>query len=303
MTKAVDPFSRRVFLAGLAAAPTLTGAPANGAAPAPSGALSLATQLGGEPLLLRSEARFAGAISSLRFRGMEYVNADDHGRLFQGAVQFEGLGECLNPTLGGSSTDRRRGSSRLLSQAIAPARWVTTTQMAWWNRAGEDVCTTPGGLRRRPAARGRLSDVLFTQRHRFDASSTPRVVEAEVIVTLGSPRHDVVVEALTLYAPPAFDTFYLWRGGRLTLDDDLGRPGERADPVVLSTADGRHAFTLLSREGVAGHGRWRFPVTSKVNLVFRPAGRMEAGHHRFGCAWTIGSRAEVATVLARLASP
>lgn len=296
MTADAHRLGRRAVLAGLGAAPAMLAGPTLGA----NGGLVLETRLGREPLRLRSEARFAGAISSMRFRGFEYVNAFDHGRLFQGAVQFEGLGECLNPTLGGSSTDRRRGSSRLLSQAIGSERWETTTQMAWWNRVGEDVCTTPGGVRRRPAGRGRLSDVLFTQRHCFDAPLAPGVVETEIVLTLGSPRSDVIVEALTLYAPPAFTAFHLWRDGRLIADDDLGRPGERPDPVVLSTADGAHAFALLSRQGVSGHGRWRFADTSKVNLVYRPSGGLEAGHHSFRCAWAIGTRAEVAAALSAL---
>lgn len=255
---------------------------------------SLTVALAGDPLTLRSDRRFAGVISSLQFRGMEYVNAADHGRLLQSAVQFDGLGECLNPTQAGSSTDRERSSSHLLSFHAAGGLWETTTQAAWWNRRSADVCTTPEGVRRRPAGGGRLSDVLITHRHRFGASFAPTAAESEVIVTLGSPRDGIIVEALTLYAPPAFATFHAWRDGLLTLDDDLANPGERFEPRILSTADGAHAFGFLSRAGPAGYGRWRFDDCSKLNIVYRLRGPRPARHLYFNLAWAIGTRAEVA---------
>ena len=290
--------SRRALLGGLTA---VAGSVAGGGVlRAQNRGLALDAALGGEPVSLRSERRFAGAISSLRYRGVEYVDANDHGRLFQGAVQFGGLGECFNPTLAGASRDRSRSTSRLLDAEVGGDLWATTTQMAYWNRPG-DVCTTPRGLRRRPANRVRLSDVLYTQRHRFGALAAANAVEAEIAVSLASPAERVVIEALTIYTPALFDTVHRLNDGGLALDEVVATsPGERPEPRILSTADGTHAVSLISLQGPAGHGRWRFATSSKLNLVFRPSGSLPPGHHRFRCAWAIGTREEVAAALRTL---
>jgi hypothetical protein len=89
----------------------------------------------GEPLVLRSNAGFAGAVSSLRFRGVEHLDAADHGRLLQGAISFDAHGECLNPTQAGSSSDKPgRSTSRLLSASLGPTGYRTITRMAYWLR-------------------------------------------------------------------------------------------------------------------------------------------------------------------------
>lgn len=258
--------------------------------------LTLETTVTGEPLVLRSERRFAGAITSLRFRGVEHVDAADHGRLFQTAVQFGGLGECLNPTQAGASRDRSRSTSRLLSATVAADVWETTTQAAFWHRPS-DRCTTLEGVRRRPANRTRLSEALIGVRHRFGSPVHPHAVETEVTITLSEAEPQVVVEALTLYAPAAFDTFHAVAPRRLIPDyEAVARPGERPEPRIVSTSDGAHAVSLFSRDGAAGHGRWRFPTVGKLNLVFRP-GRLEAGSHVWRCGWAVGTREEVAAAV------
>ena len=45
-----------------------------------------------------SSSYFKGAISSVKYKGIELINSADRGRLLQSAVSFDGMGECLNPT-------------------------------------------------------------------------------------------------------------------------------------------------------------------------------------------------------------
>ena len=56
----------------------------------PNKSLSLTHMIGADALTIRSEPKFAGAISSLTYRGQEYVNSTDHGRLMQGAIAYDG---------------------------------------------------------------------------------------------------------------------------------------------------------------------------------------------------------------------
>lgn len=264
--------------------------------------LELDTALAGEPLTMVSEARFAGAVSSLLYRGIDYVDRSDHGRLFQGAVQYGGLGEALNPTQGGASRDRAASTSRLMVANVGGALWDVTTQAAYWLRP-RDRWTPPGEDPQRAANRTRLSDTLITHRHRFGALADPRAVAAEAIFTLAAPQPSVVVEAFTLYAPAAFSVFHSFRDGMLTLDETVeSQPGERAWPTVVSTPDGAHAFALVSRaQRPVGYGRGRFPTCSKLNLVFRPPNGLEVGSHSYPAAWTLGTLVEVAATLGALA--
>lgn len=287
---------RRLVLGGLTAALTGMAAPAFGA----NRDLRLTTSLGGRPVVMRSDARFAGAVSSLRLGGREYVDDNDHGRLFQGAVQFMGAGECLNPTQAGASRDRTRSTSRIVTARVGGDSWDVTTQAAYWLRP-RDSCALDGRSRR-ALNRTRLSPTLITQRHRFGAFGDLPAVASEMLVSLSEPRSDAVVEAFTIYTPPAFSRFELFQDGVLAADPDVvGSPGERPVPIVLSTEDGQAAFAFLSRnEEPCGYGRWRFSDCSKLNLVYRPRDGLPAGSRGWSAAWTAGSRDEVLAALRTL---
>lgn len=287
---------RRMVLGGLSAALAGVAAPACAA----NRELELRTRLGGRAVVVRSEARFAGAISSMRIGGREYVDDNDHGRLFQGAVQFMGAGECLNPTQAGASRDRTRSTSRIVIARIGDDSWDVSTQAAYWLRP-RGSCSLDGRSRR-ALNRTRLSPTLITQRHRFGAFGDLPAVAAEMLVSLSEPRTDAVVEAFTLYTPPEFSRFELFQDGALVDDPDVdASPGERLTPVVLSTPDGRDAFAFLSRNAEpCGYGRWRFSDCSKLNLVYRPAEGLAAGSRSWSAAWAAGSREDVLSVLRTL---
>src|SRR4051794_1659541 len=51
----------------------------------------------GTPLQIGTTDRLAGAIASLTWNGMEFIDQLDHGRELQSASSFEDLGECYNP--------------------------------------------------------------------------------------------------------------------------------------------------------------------------------------------------------------
>ena len=63
---------------------------------------SISAKVYGSQLTISTSARLAGAIGSLTWNGIEFINQDDHGRELQSASSFDGLGECFNPTEAGS---------------------------------------------------------------------------------------------------------------------------------------------------------------------------------------------------------
>jgi hypothetical protein len=258
-------------------------------------------KIGDDTLTMRSEAKFAGAISSLTFRGQEYVNSDDHGRLMQGAIAYNLRYECLNPTQAGGSRDRnnigqRSSSKRLLSYVTKENDVFITTRMAYWLRPGM-TCQIPGVGRAPVDNRQRLSGDTYHITHRFDLNGLPNLALMNITYTIEKAYDYAVVEALTIYSPPAFNTFHSIDPltGTLTPEPTL-TSDETPAPVILSTADGAHAIAFISLQKGATYARFRFPDTNKISLVYRDADGI-TGENSYRAAWAIGTREEVATRL------
>lgn len=260
----------------------------------------------GEPLVVASHRGFGGAVSSIRFRGVEFIDAADHGRLLQGAISFDGHGECDNPTLAGASSDKPgRTASRLLAASAGPARYATVTRMAYWLRPGQ-TCTAPDGGPMRARNRARLSDVVYSQTFTPAWGGRANAVHTRIAFTTARPRARAVVEAMTAYAPARFSVVHTYDPARGRLQRDAaGAIGEQPHPIVLATPDGASALGLLSltQDPRPGYGRFAFEGVSKINLVFRPEGPFAAGVHPYDAVWIVGTLAEVEASLRALAPP
>ena len=271
----------------------------------PTQPIVLSRTIGKDRVTIRSEAEFAGAISSLMFRGQEYINSADHGRLMQGAIAYNGRFECLNPTQAGSSRDRlnfnnRSSSRRLRTFVTAEGDLYISTRMAYWRRPGMS-CDTPSfgpgfrpGFGRSPVDnQKRLSDDTYSISHRFALNGRPNVVGAHIEFNIASVYRSAVVEALTIYTPPIFNTFHSLNSktGAVTLEPTLTAQ-ETASPAILSTADGTHAIAFLSLQAGAAYARFRFAETTKISLVYRETGSI-TGNKTYSAAWVIGTRDEV----------
>lgn len=103
--------------------------------PAHANDVSINYSVNGNPLVVSASAdRFAGAIVSLTFRGVQYVDIYDHGREIQSAIQLDNLGECYNPNEAGSETDGTGQTTTSILHLISNTNNVlqTQTQPAFW---------------------------------------------------------------------------------------------------------------------------------------------------------------------------
>ena len=262
--------------------------------------------IGPDLLTITSAPKFAGAISSLTYRGQEYVNSADHGRLMQGAIAYNGALECLNPTQGGGSRDRNNIGQRSTSQRLRT--FVTredalhvSTRMAYWLRPGTKC---PGvdasGAQNRAVNSTRLSGDIYEISHSFGLNGRPSVVSLDIKYTIEKAYVSAVVEALTVYTPLAFNTFHSVnpQTGGLTLEPTV-TPDETNAPVILSTSDGAHAIAFVSLQAGATYARFRFPDTNKISLVYRDTDGI-TGLNQYNAAWVIGTRDEVRVEVATL---
>ena len=283
-----------LLLLGLALA-----APSRASEPTPIAAA--VWRIGREPLRIEAAQGLAGAVSSIRFRGREYIDAADHGRELQGAVQF-GLGECLNPTLAGASRDRPgRSSSVLLSVSAGPSRYRVSTRMAYWLRPGAP-CTPDVGPRTKAPNRTAVSDLVYSQDMTPGYEGHANAVLVRVAIRSREPRPPASVEALTGYMPPDFDTFLLYDAQERTFrqDDALAdTSGERDSPMILSTADGRSAMGVVGLPAAVEprYAGYHSPIVGKWAVVYHETAPFVPGTHRYACVWIVGTRAEVEATL------
>ncbi len=261
----------------------------------------------GRPVMVTATSRSAGAIESLQWGGVEFLDANDHGRHLQSAVSFDGLTECDNPTEAGSSWDGNRPqstSSRLRKAVVTNNTLRTSSQMAYWLRRGHR-----SGACKKALNDGDSSPVSSTRliKSVHFLPGYENVLEHRITFDLARPRALAQFEVLTAYMPYKFGAFYRLDPAADRLEALSDGPGEQELPVVLATADGTHALGLFTPQGAGpglvgpGYGRWRFKSArvTKSNVVFRQRDAA-AGPHRFVVYTVFGSLDDVRASLGRL---
>jgi hypothetical protein len=266
--------------------------------------LEIRAQVQDGEIILRTSAHFAGAVASLRFRGVEYIDIKDHGRQMQSASSFDRLGECYNPTEAGSRDDRGRSTSRLLRAVAGPTWLETQTEMAFWLAPGTAYGQACGERTevRRAANAGERGGHVLRKRVSF-VPGIPGLLLYEASYYVPEARSSAVFEATTAYLPKSFSAHWLFR---MDTDELLpaSREGEQALPVIIASADGRHAMGVWSPElpqDGGGYGRFTFPDVEKWNCVFRERDIRAHATYRHRCFVAVGTVEEVKHAL-RLAA-
>ena len=281
----------------------------------PLGRAVIRGKAGPSDIVITTTPRVAGAVHSLTWDGKEFVDSLDHGRQIQSASNFDCgqkfIPEVFNPTEAGSMADGAgpTSTSRLQKLEAKGNELTARSQMAFWLKPGEKSLGHPA------RNGGPLSDHRLEKRVRIGYGGLPHAVAFDVTFTVPKgERHTFAqFEALTGYMPWEFRTFWAFdaKAGRL-VPLPPGQ-GEQAAPVVLSTADGKHAMGVYTPgtpgKGYApvGYGRWAFERerVTKWNCVFRlrdPNG-VPAGAYPFLCVAVVGSRSDCEATLAALVNP
>jgi len=275
----------------------------------PSGDAQISAPFGGSKIVIKTTTRLAGAIDSLTWNGMEFIDSHDHGRQLQSASAFynggpDGKSEGFNPTEAGSSFDGKgpTSTSKLLAVEAKGNVLKTRSQMAFWLRPGQK---SKFGVARNTKA---LSDHLFEKTVTIGAMGMPNVIRYET--TFIVPNHErhtkARFETVTAYLPPEFSLIqHLDRvTGKLELLDS--GPKEQKDPVVVSTPDGRHAMGIITANLPAplvgptyGYRHYEKAKVVKWNSVYRVAdkGGIKTGPYSYVSYIPIGTREMVRTAL------
>jgi hypothetical protein len=248
---------------------------------------------------LEASARFAGAVSSLTFRGKEYVDIRDHGRELQSAASFDGLGECFNPTEAGNApdSDGESSSSKLL-RAKGGRTWIETeVDMAFWLPPEFDYkkpCNA-GGTISHSVNKSIRNGYLLKKRISLGSAKEGNVISDRVSYVVPEAHKSGTFEAVTLYTPSEFTRRYILNLANESLES-TNIFGEQEFPVILATADGSNAVGLYSPQLPQmgrGYGSFSFANTQKINCVFREVNISAQEKFSYGCFLAVGSLAEV----------
>ncbi len=283
------------------------------AAPKIHGTSEIRGAYGTEEIIIRTCDRMAGAISSLTWKGKEFIDAADHGRELQSASNFDVNGdiqcETFNPTEAGSCRDGDgpTSTSRLLYLHAAGNELVTTNQMAFWLAPGQKS----GGIPARNTTL--LSQHVLAKCVRIGIPGFPKVIDYRVSFLLPPDERHVqgVFEALTGYMPADFSDFWRFNLTTRQLEPAGKGPGEIPAPLIFSTPDGRYAMGIYAPPNPAapkpGYGRFDFPrqKVTKWNCVYRvtcPAGLPPTGYD-YRMFVIVGTLADARATLEALSRP
>lgn len=268
---------------------------------------------GKSEIVITTTDRLAGAIHSLTYDGVEFIDSHDHGRQLQSASNLDFRskfsGETFNPTEAGSRFDGAGSSStsRLLHLITSERSLQTTSRMAFWLRPDEQS----GG---HPAKnRTALSNHLLTKRVTIGWRDLPHVIVYDVTfhLPIGEEHSYAQFEAATGYMPEKFSRFWKYNPETEKFESLSDGPGEQKFPVVLATDGGSHAMGVYSPQQPspgfenAGYGRWRFGPQRVVkwNCVFRirdSANGVRPGEYSFRSFVVVGDLETVRQSLIRL---
>ncbi len=203
-------------------------------------------------------ARDAGAVCSLVYDGLEFVNDHDHGRQLQVAWINNDLDEAYNPTEAGADSDGGgpRSSSQLLSVNVEGATLQTQCHPAYWRNL-----SVPERHRKNTAL---VTKDLLTKRLTLGHRGDPHVLVFDTTVAIssdftGPPISSVRIESPTLYSNPklAWHCLFDPTSGELkdvsshaTMKNQMNeviRRVTRHDLIpVLSTHDQRQAVAFFT---------------------------------------------------------
>lgn len=271
-------------------------------------------------VLTASGSRFAGAIASLTYRGVEYIDIADHGRQMQSATQADGWGECYNPNEAGSERDGTKftSSSQLLYLSNSGNVLTSRTRPAYWLEAGQSApgfCNPnlpyPYSTYTTAQNPTNLSNFQVQRTSRFYGSAIPNVIEVDVTWTIPSGFDTVHTEASTAYLPATFNTFLTYDRASRRLTKVAATATDSAAqhtrlPVIIAQANGRHAMGAWSPSIMTGNGNeymawlnfsgYSNPST-KWSCVFGEVTNGASAQFSYSCPIAVGTVDEVISAI------
>lgn len=239
--------------------------------------------ISGNGIQICSSRRMAGAVDSVTWNGVQFINAYDHGRELQIAITTHD-GECYNPTEAGRSNDGAKATTTSVLEGVSTSGNVlrTTVLPAFWLAPGQ--CEPGCGCARNKEA---VSKYETSKAVQIGYKGVPNALYYMFTVVVPESQSWLQFESPTGYMPIRFGSFY-------TIDLATGKlqavdhgPGETPQPVILATSDSAFAMgsflETYPHADLISYARFYFPssdpawATSKWSDVWRSGAGFVAG--------------------------
>lgn len=259
-------------------------------------------------IYVSASQRMAGAIDSVVWGNVEFINAWDHGRELQYAVTvgkdgFPNEGECYNPTEAGSGHDLQQASttSVLLAVKAAGNMLSTSVKPAFWMIPGEQHANpTPACTVARNTEL--VSQYVTTKTVTVGGLGLPgNAIDMNVTITIPDALSNLQVEAPTGYMTGDFTSFFAVDTNAGTATPVSTDAGEIPQPLMFCNPAGTACQGAFSKSGGCSitYAKFQFIFpelpnsTNKWSIVCRSgahAPNSQVSMRSFVC---IGSRAAV----------
>ena len=288
--------------------------------PAVAGDASISSVANGQTIVLTASGdRFAGAINSLTYRGVQYIDIADHGRQMQSAIQLDGWGECYNPNEAGSVNDGTKltSTSRLLSISSANNILQTQTQPAFWLAHQQQYgkpCNPNLPSPRNTVSQAQnltdLSNFTFARTSSFYGAAIPNVINVDVSWTVPENHDSSNTEASTAYLPATFSVFLTYDRGSKTLTKVTATAIDSAAshtplPIIIAQPNGMHSMGAFSPTIMTNPGRGYMAYlsfggsapTSKWSCVYGETSITSGAVYSYSCPIAVGTVDEVVAAI------
>lgn len=282
----------------------------------------LSSAAGGDIVLTASGSRFAGAISSLTYRGVQYIDIADHGRQMQSAIQVNNWGECYNPNEAGSYNDGTASDSDsvLISLSSTGNILSSKTQPAYWLAVGQNTISGPVCNPNLPSPNNtvnvaqnptNVSDFILERTSSFYGFGINNLIDVNVKWTVPRAFSSSNTEASTAYLPSDFNTFLTYDRASRTLTKVVATATDLASqhttlPVIISKSNGLHAIGAFSPELITNpsHGYMAYfyfgsgnKPSSKWSCVFGEVNVPANSIYSYSCPIAVGTVDEVVSAI------
>lgn len=246
---------------------------------AQSGDATITAPVFGLPLTISTSSQYAGAISSLKWNGKEFVDDWDHGRQFQTNAQFFNRYECYNPYEAGNKLDGQlpTTSSKLLSLTASGNTLDSTTQMAWYVAPGEDPngdgahCGDPSQWLPAPTYTTILSDYQVHKKVTIGFAGIENVIEHWSDLFIPEQVKGGLIQ-ITEVMPYEFSNVWTYDVISKSYRKIRAASGEDDQVKVMTTGDGAYAMAFYSPELLQPYGngtgqgyRWGLVFPDPIN--------------------------------------
>jgi hypothetical protein len=236
---------------------------------------------GGSPVVIRTYAGFGGAVGSLVWRGIQFIDVHDHGRELQISVHYP-PGDFYEVDEAGQH-GTGPSLSRVLSARKLGANEMTDTVRPWLYRGST---LSP--------------DTLLSKRVTIGPLGMPaNVIEFDTSVTVTGRRPSYQVEAPTSYMPESFNTFYYHAGAHWVRLSASRYHRNVSHPVVAFDQKDGVAMGVYGFGKPEGYGVRDFGFVTKATVGYSEGGSVHGTYH-YMAYLVVGPLAAVERTLARV---